>query len=148
VRIYLDTCCLNRPFDDQTQPRIHLEAEAVILILGSYEKMNWEWVGSEILLSEIEEIPDHERKNRLRLLIENVKIKIILETDDLIRARQFVDWGFTSMDALHIACAERANCDYFLTTDDRLINRSVRYKAKLKVKVQNPLKWLDEVMKE
>jgi hypothetical protein len=26
-RIYLDVCCLNRPFDDQTQARIHLEAE-------------------------------------------------------------------------------------------------------------------------
>lgn len=26
--IYLDVCCLNRPFDDQTQERIFLEAEA------------------------------------------------------------------------------------------------------------------------
>ena len=33
MAIYLDTCCLNRPFDDQTQDRIRLEAEAVILIL-------------------------------------------------------------------------------------------------------------------
>ena len=23
-KIYLDACCLNRPFDDQTQPRIYL----------------------------------------------------------------------------------------------------------------------------
>lgn len=26
--IYLDVCCLNRPFDDQTQERIGLEAKA------------------------------------------------------------------------------------------------------------------------
>lgn len=32
--IYLDVCCLNSPFDDQTQERIHLEAEAVMLILN------------------------------------------------------------------------------------------------------------------
>jgi len=27
-RVYLDLCCLNRPFDDQTQERIRLETEA------------------------------------------------------------------------------------------------------------------------
>ncbi|MGQ0592841.1 MAG: PIN domain-containing protein, partial [Gammaproteobacteria bacterium] len=26
-RIYLDACCLNRPFDDQQQDRVRLEAE-------------------------------------------------------------------------------------------------------------------------
>jgi len=31
--VYLDVCCLNRPFDDQSQDRIHLESEAVLLIL-------------------------------------------------------------------------------------------------------------------
>ncbi len=30
-RIYLDACCLNRPFDDQTQPRIALETQAIFL---------------------------------------------------------------------------------------------------------------------
>ena len=30
MKIYLDVCCLNRPFDDQTQDRIHLESEAVV----------------------------------------------------------------------------------------------------------------------
>ncbi len=33
-QIYLDVCCLNRPFDDQRQDRIRLEADAVLLILG------------------------------------------------------------------------------------------------------------------
>ena len=33
MQIYLDVCCINRPFDDQNQDRIHLEAEAVISIL-------------------------------------------------------------------------------------------------------------------
>ena len=28
MRIYLDTCCLQRPLDDQTQPRIRVETEA------------------------------------------------------------------------------------------------------------------------
>ena len=27
AKIYFDTCCINRPFDDQTQVRVRLEAE-------------------------------------------------------------------------------------------------------------------------
>lgn len=26
MTVYLDNCCYNRPFDDQTQERIHLES--------------------------------------------------------------------------------------------------------------------------
>ena len=34
MKIYLDVSSLNRPLDDQTQPRIRLEAEAVTIVLG------------------------------------------------------------------------------------------------------------------
>jgi hypothetical protein len=34
-KIYLDACCLNRPFDDQTQSRIYLEAQAIMTKLKS-----------------------------------------------------------------------------------------------------------------
>ena len=33
MTIYLDMCCLKRPLDDQTQPRIALETAAVLAIL-------------------------------------------------------------------------------------------------------------------
>ncbi len=32
MRIYLDNCCFNRPFDDQGQTRVRLEAEAKLCI--------------------------------------------------------------------------------------------------------------------
>jgi len=44
--IYLDACCLNRPFDDQSQPRVHLESEAVLIILARLKTREWEWLGS------------------------------------------------------------------------------------------------------
>ena len=47
--IYLDVCCLNRPFDDQTQVRIHLEAEAVLMVLSRCEAGAWQWIGSEVI---------------------------------------------------------------------------------------------------
>ena len=49
TKIYLDVCCLNRPFDDQTQARIRLEAEAILMILAQCETGHWEWIGSELV---------------------------------------------------------------------------------------------------
>jgi hypothetical protein len=46
MRIYLDVCCLNRPFDDQSQDRIRLETEAVIIIISRMVSDEWEWLGS------------------------------------------------------------------------------------------------------
>mgnify|MGYP001034266936 CR=1 FL=1 len=31
--------------------------------------------------------------------------------------------GLKQLDALHVACSERASCEFFLTCDDRLIRR-------------------------
>ncbi len=66
--IYLDTCCLNRPFDDQTQAHIHLEAEAVLLIMTRCIAQEWEWLNSDILDYEIAQTPDPERRARVDLL--------------------------------------------------------------------------------
>jgi hypothetical protein len=32
MRLYLDNCCFNRPFDDQTQRKIALESEAKLYV--------------------------------------------------------------------------------------------------------------------
>ncbi len=32
MRIYLDNCCFNRPFDDQSQLRIRIETEAKLYV--------------------------------------------------------------------------------------------------------------------
>ncbi len=46
--IYLDTCCVNRPFDDLSQVRIRLEAEATLLIISGLEDRGWDWVGNPL----------------------------------------------------------------------------------------------------
>jgi hypothetical protein len=49
MKPYLDGCCLNRPFDDQSQPRVRLEAEAVLSILKMADDRESEILGSDIL---------------------------------------------------------------------------------------------------
>ena len=67
MKIYMDICCLNRPFDDQNQDRIHLEAESVLSILSFVEKGKWHLLNSDAILYEINKIPDTEGRSRFVL---------------------------------------------------------------------------------
>jgi predicted nucleic acid-binding protein len=142
MKVYLDVCCLNRPFDDQTQDRIRLEAEAVVLILRHLEAKNWEWLGSEVLDSEIVQTPDKERQNRVRVLIAHVQEIVQVSPDQIARAQELEKLGFHSIDALHLSCAESGHADVFLTTDDRLLRLAGRVADRLHIQVANPLAWL------
>jgi hypothetical protein len=144
MRIYLDTCCLNRPFDDQSQNRIHLESEAVIIIMNKLYKSEWKWVGSQVLETEIENTPNVEKKLNLIKLINFIHESIIIQNEDLERGKQIERIGFKPIDAMHIACSERGNVDIFLTTDDNLLKLANKSKNILNVKVSNPLIWLME----
>ena len=42
----MDNCCLNRPSDDQSNPRIHLESEAIKTIIDLVENDTWELFSS------------------------------------------------------------------------------------------------------
>ncbi len=75
-RIYLDTCCLNRPFDDQTQPRITLETLAILTILNQCQLGKWKLITSAALETEVAQTPNLEiLKNVLRILA-IAKIKV------------------------------------------------------------------------
>lgn len=144
MKIYLDVCCLNRPFDDQTQDRIHLEAEAVLLILAHIKAGEWQWVGSQVLYFEIEQTPDPERRNRVELLAIHSHHSVLIEQRVADRAQHLETLGFHPFDALHLACAESGGVDAFLTTDDRLLRLVSRLSEHLRVRVENPLTWLKE----
>jgi len=145
TKVYLDVCCLNRPFDDQTQDRIRLEAEAVLLILTHLETGEWQWLGSEVLEFEIGQMPDPERRLRVKLLATYVHYSILVEQTEVERAQQLEVLGFHPFDALHLACAESGEADVLLTTDDQLLRLASRFSGQLRIRVENPLTWLKEV---
>jgi hypothetical protein len=62
MKIYLDVCCLNRPFDDQTQDRVHLEAEAILSILNHSRTAGWSLIGSDAIDYEISKMPDNDKR--------------------------------------------------------------------------------------
>lgn len=147
MKIYLDACCLNRPFDDQRQPRVRLEAEAITLILQKLHEREWEWVGSDILFYELEQTKDAERRNRL-LLLARQSHKVVGVTNRILsQAEIFESSGFDSYDAIHLACAQQEKVNVFLTTDDFLQKAADRNRNLFSFVVVNPVKWLEEVLK-
>ena len=142
-KVYLDTCCLSRFFNDQTQPRIRHETEAVAEIISHFILMDWQWIASEILIYEI-----NQNKNlRQRLYISGLlgyAYCTVPAAPERARANQVASLGFQNRDALHIACAESVNTDILLTTDDRMLKRAERFRTQLHVSVANPYAWLNE----
>jgi predicted nucleic acid-binding protein len=135
MKVYLDTSVYNRPFDDQTQPRIWLETLAFAVILQMVEAGSVELVTSSMLDYENSRNPFRLRRNWVAHCsrLANWRHKV----DELIKQRGEVleQQGLKAIDALHVACAEAAGSEYFLTCDDQLIRR---YQSK-KLDVLNPV---------
>jgi len=126
MNIYLDLCVYNRPFDDQTQPRILMETLGFIIIMALVSSGEIKTINSFVL--------EYENLN-------NPKLENKLIIDDMLYATsQFVEYsesiqkkaeklessGIMGIDALHLACADNADADFFITCDDNLIKRAQR----------------------
>jgi len=144
MRVYMDVCCLNRPFDDQTQDRIRIESEAVLAILNQCMD-DWILVGSEVIDYEISKIPDEERRRKVEILASISKEKVIVDDNIIKRALELEKIGLKPIDALHVACAEKS-ADVMLTTDDDIVKKVKANKNLIKVRVENPVRWLMEVL--
>lgn len=91
--IYLDMCCFNRPFDDQSQERVRLESEAVLLILDRCQRGKWQLVGSEAIALEINQTLDWERKAQLRAFAALATLQMPVDEAIEGRASVFVQQG-------------------------------------------------------
>jgi hypothetical protein len=126
VLVYLDMCCLKRPFDDQSQPRIRLETEAVLNLLA-VEPETVQFVRSAALLLENELNPVRERAARVEQWLKAAPLWTATDDSALQqRVDQFRQAGMKSFDALHLASAEQAGAALFVTTDDRLLTAATR----------------------
>ncbi len=145
MKIYLDTCCLNRLSDRQIQKRIRQETEAVNIMLSNFRTKRWHWISSSILQFEINQNPDLDQRVSLTTLLQLRHQIIFVGGKEILRGEELEGLGFKKFDALHIACAESGNADILLTTDDRMLRRAKRYRAQLRVRVENPYTWLQEI---
>lgn len=142
MRVYLDNCCFNRPFDDQAMVRVRLESEAKIHVQQMIRDGELELTWSYILDYENSVNPFEER----RTVIARWKAQATADVDEtpdvLDKATELNQQGVKSKDALHVSCAMHAQCDYFLTTDDDLLKKGQAISA---VKIIDPPAFIREV---
>lgn len=142
MKIYLDACCLCRPFDDQTTGRIHLEATAVHEIIRRCVNHEFSLVSSEAITEEISRIPDHAKRFRVERIVSIAEEFVRIDDTIISRMDALIADGGDTMDALHIACAERSGA-ILLTTDDGLIT-FFKSQQNIQVLIENPVPWLQE----
>lgn len=139
MKIYLDNCCFNRPFDDQSQIKIHIESQAKLHIQKSIKQGDYDLVWSYILEYENKMNPFAERKESIIKWKNIAKESIVANRDIVNLAENLGSQGIKPKDALHISCAIYAKCEYFITTDRLLINKKVEG-----IKIINPTQFILE----
>jgi predicted nucleic acid-binding protein len=133
LKIYLDVCCLNRPFDDWAQERIRLEGETVLSILERIRAGQWQLINSDAIAVELGKMRNLEKREQILKLVEFATMMQAIDEAIDSRAQQLESLGFGLFDAFHLACAEVALADVFLSTDDRLLRNALRHRDRLKV---------------
>lgn len=134
--VYLDNCCFNRPFDDQSSLTIRLETEAILdiqeKIESDYLSLGW----SYILDFENNANPFSERRVEV-LKWKTLADSFVSERSAIISKMDgLVSVGLKPLDALHIACAIELKCDYFLTVDKGILKKAAEIS---KIEIINPV---------
>lgn len=142
MKVYLDNCCYNRPYDDQRQLKISLETQAKLHIQECVRKGDYELVTSFVLRYEISRNPHISPMKSITEYIElftSIYVSALKQKEVETIAVEIQKTGVKKLDAWHVACAIIAEADYFLTTDKRLL----KYRTD-KIKIVNPIEFISE----
>lgn len=142
IRVYLDNCCYNRPYDDQSQVRISLESQAKLEIQDRIKNGKIKLVTSYMTEYENAQNPiESRRKNIAQFQKENesVHVKSTAVEKNLSMIADIEGTGIKHKDAIHIVCAKLAEADFFVSTDDRLL----KYKTN-DIHLVTPIEFLNE----
>ncbi len=124
MRIYLDTCNVQRPLDALNQIRVRLEAEAILSVLERIEVGEIELISSTVLELEVSRSPLGLRREHGEVVLRHAKTVVIINETIEKRAAEFVRQRIRPMDALHLAAAESVDVDYFCTCDDLFLRKA------------------------
>lgn len=122
--IYLDNCCFNRPFDNQSQVRVLLETEAKLAVQQRIRSGALQLAWSYMMDFENDANPFEER----RISISNWRDLALIDINEsgevVARAEAICNLGFKAKDAIHISCAIEAQCKIFLSTDKGILGKA------------------------
>ncbi len=139
MKLYLDNCCFNRPFDVQTQLKIQLETQAKLAVQNMIYNGVHSLVWSYMLEYENSQNPFLIRRESI-IKWKDIADTHIFETENILKtAESLLSKELKVKDAIHIACVTEAKCDYFLTTDIGILKKNIDI-----IKVLNPIDFIRE----
>ena len=140
IKVYLDNCTYNRPFDDQTQIMISLETDSKRYIQRLIVEERIDLVYSFINRFENSKSKWALNKNIINDFFKNAVLYIDYTSAVNVgkRAAEIMKTNVKTRDAYHISCAIEGGCGYFITTDKPLL----RHKSK-EIIICNPIQFLD-----
>jgi len=142
MRIYLDNCCFNRPFDDQTLFRVRIETEAKLYIQELVRQGTIEIVWSYVLDYENNANPFKERREAVSSW-RNLAICDVDERSEVVDlAKRYTRLSLKPRDSLHVACAVVAGCEAFLTTDRGVLGKRDQIRE---IRILDPPAFLTEM---
>ena len=144
MKVYLDTSVYNRPYDDQTQAKIYLETQGVLIILNLIETQQIQLVNSSVLEYENTKNPFPIIQKAIQQYLTQASFFQSLNETIRQRAKQLENAGIKPIDALHVASFEASESDYFITCDRRLLNRC----QSLSISAINPIEFIEELDNE
>ena len=141
MKLYLDNCCFNRPYDSQTTNKILIETRAKLLVQDEIRAGKHELVGSYMLEYENEQNPFEMKKQTIRTFQKQYSTQYVsfeLRESLIAKINEITRYNIHYKDATHVACAIYAKCDYLLTTDARL---QQRYRGD-EIRIVNPVEFV------
>ena len=124
MKIYLDNCCFNRPYDDQSILSIYLETQAKLKIQENVRDHKINLIWSSMLDFENSENPDQAIQQEISTWRNRASIIIHQNKNIIEKAEQIYSYGISKKDALHISYAIEANCDFFITADKGILKKN------------------------
>ena len=136
MRIYLDNCCYNRPYDNQSQQRINDETESIFRAINQKENII---IGSDTLILEMAQIKDVDLQLDIVAMYSQTIKEEVSTSEEVEKIADSImsESSIHKMDALHLASAIVGKAEIFLTVDDKLIKSCS--KLNLNMKVINPV---------
>jgi predicted nucleic acid-binding protein len=122
LKIYLDNCCYNRPYDDQTSPKVVIETLAKLYIQELALKHKLDLVWSYVLKFENSGNCVESKRDAIGQW-EKVSMRFVEKSPSIVvMANEVAATGIHPADSLHIACAIDAKCDYIITVDKQMLH--------------------------
>jgi hypothetical protein len=146
MKVYLDTCSLQRPLDDKSHLRIRLEAEAILSILDLVKARRLELVASDVLAFELGRNLHRTRRDFALETLAGTTSYIELSSGVEQRGLELNRGGIDTLDSLHLASAEVGEVDYFCTCDDAFLKKAKRA-VRGRTRVVSPLELAEEMEK-